>query len=146
MTISRTWTWVNLFVSISGSITGHFLYWFVAMDWASFSYCWRLAHASLICVWLLVTFIPTILCLPILFYSTKMCSACCKINLPIMYKTGVNTNDFSQIIDMQTGQECVPKEDDSNPENHEGSNHSQFITMPLMIVPECHTSSFVRCL
>ena len=138
MSISRSWTWVNLFLSISGSITGHFLNWLVANDSYLDSYSRRLEQATDFALVSFPTFIPTILCLAILFHSIKCCSSCCKANLPIMYKTGVNPNDFSQ-IDMQTGQECVPDEVDSNLEMQEGSNHSRFLTMPLMIVPQCRT-------
>ena len=43
-----------------------------------------------------------------------LCSSCCKVNLPILYKTGVDINDFSKIIDLQTGQEYGDKESNAH--------------------------------
>ena len=50
--------------------------------------------------------------LVILLFSEKLCSSCCKVNLPIVYKTGVDINDFSHIIDLQTGQDYGKNEDE----------------------------------
>ena len=50
-------------------------------------------------------------------YSETLCSSCCKVNLPILYKTGVNVNDFTKIIDLQTGQEYGTNEDEETESN-----------------------------
>ena len=42
-----------------------------------------------------------------------LCSSCCKVNLPILYKTGVDINDFSKIIDLQTEQDYGTNEEES---------------------------------
>ena len=88
MTISTKWTWINFLLSIIGSISGSF----AIMEFIIIIFC-------------MPTFVLAAICLALLFFSEKLCSSCCKVNLPIVYKTGVNINDFFHIINLQTGQE-----------------------------------------
>ena len=111
MTISTKWTWINFLLSIIGSFSGFYAY-------------ERLIESNesliLFVVFCLPTFVLAAICLALLFFSEKLCSSCCNINLPIVYKTGVDINDFSHIIDLQTGQEYGTNEDkETEPNAHQ---------------------------
>ena len=96
MTISTKWTWINFLLSIIGSVSG------------SYAYGRLIDRQNLLIVFLILClpiFVLAAICLGLLFFSEKLCSPCCNVNLPIVYKTGVDINDFSHIIDLQTGLE-----------------------------------------
>ena len=104
MTISTKWTLINFILSIIGSAIG-----FYASDMYTgkkiFSRNPKISFEEVAMTSFLPTFFPAAICLGLLFFSEKLCSSCCKVNLPIVYKTGVDINDFSHIIDLQTGLE-----------------------------------------
>ena len=100
MTISTKWTLINFVLSIIGSVSGQLAY---ANAYPT--------NSDLIFKSFLITFGPAAISLGLLFCSEKLCSSCCNISLPIVYKTGVDINDFSHIIDLQTGQEYGTNED-----------------------------------
>ena len=150
MAISTKWTWINLTLSIIGSVSGSIAY-YLGMgrnpfDEAQSKYFYE-AFDSLgshvdsfmnsmapdfitqlfeehyfnggiysgIVAYIIITFLPFVIvaiCLALFFFSEKFCSSCCKINLPIVNKTGVDINDFSKIIDLQTGQKYGSNEDE----------------------------------
>ena len=106
MTISTKWTLINFVLSIIGSVSGYLAYEIGVQGksdiWCLFVDCNKpFGSVS----FFLPTFVPAAICLSLLFFSEKLCSSCCKVNLPILYKTGIDINDFSKIIDLQTGQE-----------------------------------------
>ena len=107
MTISTKWTLINFILSIIGSVTGHFTNAAVNSD-----YTYDNAFLYIPLIVFLPTFVPASISLVILLFSEKLCSTCCKVNLPIVYKTGVDINDFSHIIDLQTGQDYGKNEDE----------------------------------
>ena len=114
MTISTKWTWINFILSIIGSVSGFCAY---AVKIGRFG---RNDFIAALLVSFLPTFVPAAICLGLLFSSKKLCSSCCNVNLPIVYKTGVNINDFSHIIDLQTGLEYGTNEDqETEPNAHQ---------------------------
>ena len=105
LTISTKWTMINFLLSVIGSVSGHY---------ACLLNTGRLRYDNVLYIPLisfLPTFAPTAISLGLLFCSKKLCSSCCNINLPIVYKTGMDINDFSHIIDLQTGLDYGTNED-----------------------------------
>ena len=102
LTISTKWTWINFTLSIIGAVSGFMAYRITVSGQNDITY---------FVVSFLVTFVPAAICLALLFCSERLCPSCCKVNLPILYKTGVDIHDFSKIINLQTGQEYGTKED-----------------------------------
>ena len=114
MTISTKWTWINFILSIIGSVSGFCAY---AVKIGRFG---RNDFIAALLMFFLPTFVPAAICLGLLFSSKKLCSSCCNVNLPIVYKTGVNINDFSHIINLQTGLEYGVNEDEkADPNAHQ---------------------------
>ena len=109
MIISRKWTLINFTLSVIGSVSGYLAFEFGVAPRGRFEY----THLTGI----LPTFVPAAICLAILFFSKNFCSSCCKVNLPVVYKTGVDINDFSHIIDLQTGLEYGTTENNSTVSN-----------------------------
>ena len=120
MTISTKWTLINFILSIIGSAIG-----FYASDMYTgkkiFSRNPKISFEEVAMTSFLPTFFPAAICLGLLFFSQKICSPCSNIvNLPIAYKTGVNINDFSNIIDLQTGLEYSTNEnEETEPNGHQ---------------------------
>ena len=124
MTISRDWTWINFILSIIGSVSGNLIVDFGVRGRAYRPY----ASASDYFLSFLPTFVPAGICLVFLYDSEMLCSSCLKlqklyscfnVNLPILYKTGVDINDISKVIDLQTGQECGTDKDEEMKADHE---------------------------
>ena len=110
ITISTKWTLINFTLSIICSVSGNLAFEFGAredVDILTHGY-WKILP-----IIFLPTFVPVGICLGLLFLSKKLCSPCCNINLPIVYKTEVDINDFSNIIDLQTGIEYGTNEDEA---------------------------------
>ena len=116
MTISTKWTLINFILSIIGSAIG-----FYASDMYTgkkiFSRNPKISFEEVAMTSFLPTFFPAAICLGLLFCSKKLCLSCCNIKLPIVYKTGVDINDFSHIIDLQTGLEYGTNEDEDTEPN-----------------------------
>ena len=144
MTISTKWTLINFILSIIGSAIG-----FYASDMYTgkkiFSRNPKISFEEVAMTSFLPTFFPAAICLGLLFFSEKLCSSCCKVNLPIVYKTGVDINDFSHIIDLQTGLDYGTNEDKETEPNaqqllpiasadveigHNSENHQMQIDTP----------------
>ena len=113
MTISTKWTWINFILSIIGSASGHYA---SAVNTGNLcdGYGPGGSFEEIFMKSFLPTFVPAAICLVILFCSKKLCLSCCNIKLPIVYKTGVDINDFSHIIDLQTGLEYGTNETEPN--------------------------------
>ena len=114
MTISTKWTLINFTLSIIGSVSGYLAYEIGVQGksdiWCLFVDCNKpFGSVS----FFLPTFVPAAICLAVLLFSEKLCSSCCKVNLPILYKTGVDINDFSKIIDLPTEQDYGTNEEES---------------------------------
>ena len=117
MTISTKWTLINFILSIIGSASGFY----VAEMYTGniFRSKTGINFEEVAMISFLQTFFPVAICLVLLFCSKKLCSSCCNVNLPIVYKTGVDINDFSHIIDLQTGLEYGTNEDkEAEPNAH----------------------------
>ena len=115
MTISTKWTWINFILSIIGSASGHYA---SAVNTGGLhGYGPLFNFEDVVLISFLPTFVPAAICLVILFCSKKLCLSCCNIKLPIVYKTGVDINDFSHIIDLQTGLKYGTKEDEETVSN-----------------------------
>ena len=110
MAISTKWTWINFILSIIGSVSGY-----IANE-LGFKTTYRFHYFDILLAFL-PTFVPAAICLAILFCSKELCSSCCNVNLPIVYKTGVSINDFSHIIDLQTGLEYGVNENEETESN-----------------------------
>ena len=110
MTISTKWTWINFILSIIGSASGHYASAVNTGNTQGYGPAYN--FEDLVIISFLPTFVPAAICLVILFCSKKLCSSCCNVNLPIVYKTGVDINDFSHIIDLQTGLEYGTNKDE----------------------------------
>ena len=102
MAISTKWTLFNFILSIIGSIYGCHAITSFGVDNDGFGFSYLLNFFVL-----LLIFVPLTSCLGLMFISEKCCSSCCNIN-----KTGVDINDFSKIIDLQTGREYGTNEDE----------------------------------
>ena len=115
MTISRDWTWINFILSIIGSVSGNLI-----VDFGVRGRIYRpYASASNYFLSFLPTFVPAAICLVFLYDSEMLCPSCLNVNLPILYKTGVDINDISKVIDLQTGQECGTDKDEEMKADHE---------------------------
>ena len=112
MTISTKWTMINFLLSVIGSVSGSLVYDY-SVGGLNEIISHRYSNVILYYSSFLPTFVPAAICLGLLFFSEKICSPCCNINLPIVYKTGVDINDFSKIIDLQTGIEYGTNEDEA---------------------------------
>ena len=116
MTISTKWTMINFLLSVVGSVSGHYANYLVntgRLNYDDYVYIMPLIS-------FLPTFVPAVISLAILFLSEKLCSSCCNVKLPIVYKTGMDINDFSHIIDLQTGLEYgINEDEETEPNAHE---------------------------
>ena len=113
MTISTKWTIINFLLSVIGSVSGSLVYDY-SVGGLNEIISHRYSNVILYYSSFLPTFVPAAICLGLLFFSEKICSPCCNINLPIVYKTGMDINDFSCIIDLQTGLEYGTNETEPN--------------------------------
>ena len=111
MTISTKWTIINFLLSVIGSVSGSLVYDY-SVGGLNEIISHRYSNVILYYSSFLPTFVPAAIFIGLLFFSEKICSPCSNIiNLPIVYKTGVDSNDFSHIIDLQTGLEYGTNED-----------------------------------
>ena len=117
MAISPKWTWINFILSIIGSVSGHYAYSSIRIRTDTSKWFLNFEVLVIPLISFLPTFVPAAICLGLLFCSKKLCSSCYNVNLPIAYKTGVDINDFSHIIDLQTGLEYGTNEDKETEQN-----------------------------
>ena len=135
ISISEKWTWINFSLSVFGSVSG-FLAYHICL-WNKNELTYYVQNFDYV-VSFLAFFVAEAFCLALLLYSEKLCSSCCKNNLPILYKTGVDVNNFTKTIDLQTGQEYGKNEDEEMNEIEKEAKTHQLESIASSV---CETNS-----